>query len=160
MDFHLKPIGKTCAATHAPLEPGQIVHSVLLEKNGERVRLDYSEGGWSGVPEGTIAHWQCRVPKPLIEKPRPLDPDVLLEQFEQMLETTNPQQQKLCYVIALLLMQKRRLQLEATRFEDDVAWLQFVGQRGEGLFEVRDQQLTGQEIAELQGSLTQYLRAA
>ena len=60
----------------------------------------------------------------------------------------------------LLLMQKRRLQLERTRYDGEIAWLEFVGQRGEGPFEVRDQQLTGAEIAELQGTLSRHLGAA
>ena len=77
-----------------------------------------------------------------------------------MLEDANPAQQRLCYVVALLLMQKRRLQLERTRYDGEIAWLEFVGQRGEGPFEVRDQQLTGAEIAELQGTLSRHLGAA
>jgi hypothetical protein len=160
MDYHLKPIGKTCAATDAPLEPGAEVHSVLLERDGETVRLDYSTDGWSGPPEGTIGYWRCAVPEPETEKRKPLDPDSLLEQFERMTEDANPAQEQLLYVIALLLMQKRRLQLEGTRQDGDIAYLQFIGQRGEGPFEVRDQQLTGEEIAAVQASLNQHLHAA
>lgn len=160
MDYRLKPIGKTCAATEAPLEPGSVVHSVLIEQDGETVRLDYCEDGWQGPPEGMIAHWRCTVPEAESEKPKPLDPDALLEHFERMLEDANPAQQQLCYVIALLLMQKRRLQLEGTRYDGEIAWLEFIGQRGEGPFEVRDQQLTGEEIARLQATLTQHLGAA
>ena len=160
MDYHLKPIGKTCAATEEPLEPGTLVHSVLVERDGESVRLDFSTQGWSGPPDGTIGQWQCVVPEPVSEKPKPLDPDSLLEQFERMTEDANPAQEKLCYVIALLLMQKRRLQLEGTRRDGEIAYLQFIGQRGEGPFEVRDQQLTGEEIAAVQSSLNQHLHAA
>lgn len=160
MDYRLKPIGKTCAVTEAPLEPGSLVHSVLIDQDGELVRRDYCCEAWQSPPEGAIAHWRCRVPQPEAEKPRPLDPDVLLEHFEKMLEDTSPARQRLCYVIALLLMQKRRLQLERTRYDGEIAWLEFVGQRGEGPFEVRDQQLTGEEIAELQGTLARHLGAA
>lgn len=160
MDYHVKPIGKACAATDAPLEPGTYVHSVLVEREDETVRLDYCDEGWDGPPKGTIGHWRCVVPPPESEKPKPLNPDSLLEHFENMLESANPTQQQLCYVIALLLMQKRRLQLTGTRYDGDVAYLEFVGQRGEGPFEVRDQQLTGAEIAQLQSSLNQHLSAA
>ena len=160
MDYHLKPMGKTCAATDALLEPGTLVHSVLVERDGETIRLDYSTQGWDGPPEGTIGHWRSLVPEPEAERPKPLDPDGLLEQFERMTEDANPAQEKLCYVIALLLMQKRRLQLEGTRRDGDIAYLQFIGQRGEGPFEVREQQLTGEEIASVQSSLNQHLHAA
>lgn len=160
MDYHLKPVGKICAATQAPLAPGAVVYSVLVEQNGEPVRLDFSSEGWSGPPPGTIGQWRCVVPPPESDKPKPLDPDSLLEHFEKMLEDANSAQQQLCYVIALLLLQKRRLQLEGTRYDGDIAWLQFVGARGEGPFEVRDQQLTGDEIAALQASLNLHLNAA
>lgn len=79
MDYHLKPIGKTCAATEALLEPGTLVHSVLIEKENETVRLDFSAEEWTGPPEGAIGHWRCIVPFPEVEKSRPLDPDSLLE---------------------------------------------------------------------------------
>lgn len=160
MDYHLKPIGKTCAATEALLEPGTLVHSVLIEKENETVRLDFSAEEWTGPPEGAIGHWRCIVPFPEVEKSRPLDPDSLLEHFEKMLEDANPAQEQLCYVIALLLMQKRRLLLEGTRYDGEIAFLQFIGQRGEGPFDVRDQQLSGEEIAALQSTLNQHLRAA
>jgi hypothetical protein len=160
MDYRLKPIGKTCAATDVPLEPGSRVHSVLIDQDGALVRLDYCQQAWEGPPQDTIAHWQCTVPRPESDKPRPLDADTLLEHFERMIEDANPARQQLCYVIALLLMQKRRLQLERTRYDGETAWLEFVGQRGEGPFEVRDQQLTGEEIAELQQTLSRHLGAA
>jgi hypothetical protein len=160
MDYRLKPLGKFCAATQATLVPGSDVHSVLIEQDGETIRLDYCEQGWHGPPEGMIAHWRCTVPQPELSRPRPLDAESLLEHFERMLEDANPAQQQLCYVIALLLMQKRRLQLERTRYDGEIAYLEFIGQRGEGPFEVRDQQLTGEEIVQLQATLTQHLGAA
>ena len=160
MDYHLKPVGKMCASTEEPLVPGELIHSVLVEQDGETVRLDFSEDGWVGPPEGTVGHWRCVVPQPESNKPKPLDPDSLLEHFERMVEDANQSQQQLVYVIALLLMQKRRLQLEGTRYDGDIAYLQFIGHRGEGPFDVRDQQLTGDEIASLQASLDTHLSAA
>ncbi|WP_155367853.1 hypothetical protein [Gimesia maris] len=52
MDYHLKPLGKTCSSTGKDFVPGELVHSVIVEKNGQLIRMDFSEEAWSGPPEG------------------------------------------------------------------------------------------------------------
>ena len=160
MEYRVKPISKTCAVTGEPLTPGAIVHSVLVEHEGETVRLDFSQVGWNGPPSGTIAQWRATVPPPADDKPKPLDADSLLDHFQQMLEDANPAQEQLCYVMALLLLQKRRLSLDGSRIDGDIAYLQLSGSRGEGPYEVRDQQLAADEVASLQIRLTDQLKTA
>ncbi len=160
MDYRVKPIGKICAATGEPLEPNATVQSVLVERDGETVRLDYSEEGWDGPPEGTIGQWRAVVPPPADDKPKPLDVETLLEHFQQLLEDANPAQAQMCYVMALLLLQKRRLSLDGSRLDGDIAYLELSGSRGEGPFEVRDQQLSADEITALQAHLTEQLKTA
>ena len=160
MDYHVKPIGKNCAATGEPLVPGSLVYSVLVEEDGELYRLDYLPQSWQGSPPGMIGQWRTIVPKPEDNKPKPLDTNSLMEHFQQLLEDANPAQEKLCYVISLLLLQKRRLSLDGTRLEGDNAYLQLTGSRGEGPFEVRDQQLTAEEINSLQTHLMTQMNTA
>lgn len=157
MDYHLKPVGKTCAATGKELSPGSECHSALVEREGRFVRLDYSEEGWTGPPEGAIGHWRCVVPEPQESKAQPLDPDALMRYFEQLYEDGNPAQEKFCYVLALLLLQKRRLQIEGSRTDGDVEYLQLIGHQGQGPFEVRDHHLSDEEIEQLQRDLNQHL---
>ncbi|MBM79746.1 MAG: hypothetical protein CMJ78_04020 [Planctomycetaceae bacterium] len=157
MDYTVKPIGAKCAATEIELEPGSTCHSVLVDQDGEILRLDFSEDGWSGPPENSIAHWQCQVPQVDLNKPKPLDTDALMTCFEQLEEDANPGQDKFKYVLALLLLQKKRLRLEGSHFEDEVEYLELTGIHGEGPFRVLDQDLTDQEIAELQQSLNSEL---
>ncbi|MGE4000712.1 MAG: hypothetical protein AB7I48_10865 [Planctomycetaceae bacterium] len=160
MDFRVSPIGKTCAATGRPLQPGAVVHSVLVERDGDTIRFDYSADGWKGPPPGTIGQWRAVVPHPADDKPKPLDTEALLEYFQRLLEDANPAQEQMSYVLALLLLQKRRLSLDGSRIDGDVAYLLLSGSRGEGPFEVRDQQLTATEISSLQIQLTDRLQAA
>ncbi len=158
MDYRLRPVGKTCAATGQPLQPGSVCHSVLVERDGELVRLDFSPEGWKGPPEGTVAHWLCRVPNEPEGKPKPVDAEELMQYFEQLMEDPNPAQEKLCYVLGLLLLQKKRLNLEGTREVDGVEYLELTGKMGEGPFLVRDQHLTDDEIRQLQKELNRHLR--
>lgn len=153
MDYHLKPIGKTCAETGAELTPGSVCHSILLERDGQLVRLDFSEAGWSGPPEGTIGQWKCVVPAMAENKPKPLDTEGLMRYFEQLNEDANPAQDKFRYVLALLLLQKKRVKLEGSRYEGDAEFLEILGSHGEGPFEVRDCDLAEGEIQALQNSL-------
>lgn len=159
MDYQLKPIGKTCAQTGRELRPGEVCYSAVIEKGSDWLRLDYSLEAWNGPPEGSIGFWKCTVPARSDTKHRALDPDALLRHFEQLYEDANPAQDKFRYVLALLLVQRRRLRINGTRTEGGVSFLELGGLQGEGPFDVRDQQLDEQEIAALQEELNLRLTA-
>lgn len=160
MDYVVKPVGKNCAITGEELVPGTLCYSTLVDRKGELVRLDFSERGWAGPPAGTIARWRCRVPQPPEKKPTLPDPDTLLRFFEQLLEDAQPGTEKLQHIVALLLLQKRRLKIEGSRedeYDHRIEWLELVGSKGEGPFLVRNFQLDEQEVAALQGELNAQL---
>lgn len=150
MDYNVKPIGRTCSASGDPLVPGSRCRSVLVVENGKLQRLDFSEDGWNGAPDNAVAHWISSVPEAKGNQSNPLDPDTLFEHFEQLSESPNEFQEKMRYVIALLLVRKRRLQIDGSREDDDGQFLLLSGTRGEGHFEVRDADLTEAEIEQLQ----------
>ena len=157
MDYHLKPIGKTCAGTGQPLEPGSTCHSVLVDRDGQLLRLDYSEEGWNGRPEDCVGEWLAVVPDES-PKPKTIDTESLMRYFEQLCEDPNPAHDRMRYVLALLLLQKRRLRLEGSRTDEDQnEFLQVIGSKSEGPFEVADQELDETEIANLQAALNAQL---
>lgn len=157
MEYHLKPLGKVCAGTGKPLAPGSVCISVVIDDGNELQRLDFSKEGWKGPPEGTLAQWQCSVPMPVDIKKRLLDPDALMNYFDQLTEEANPLQEQLRYVLALLLMHKRRLREEGIRGEADDEFLLFTSTQGEGTYEVRNYHLSDNEVAELQATLNAHL---
>ncbi len=157
MEYHLKPLGKLCAGTGKPLVPGSVCISVVVDDGNELRRLDYSKEGWKGPPEATIAQWQCPVPLPVDIKKKLLDPDALMNYFDQLTAEANPLQEKLRYILAILLMHKRRLREEGTRSSGDEEFLSFTSTHGEGTYEVRNFHLTDDEVAELQASLNAHL---
>jgi hypothetical protein len=153
MDYQLKPLGKNCSQTGQPLGPGEVCYSAVVEKGSEWVRLDFSAGAWSGPPQGALGYWRLTVPARDQPRRRALDPDALLRHFEQLCEDANPARENFRYVLALLLVQRRRLRITQTRSDADGAVLELAGMQGEGPFEVRDQQLSESEIAALQQEL-------
>lgn len=150
-------MGKMCAGTGEPLVPGTRVHSVLVDRGQEQIRLDFSEAAWTGPPEGTVGHWRSVVPEPIAAGPKPIDTEALFRFFEETAEDQNPVQEKFRYVVALLLLQKRRLQLEGSRKDGEIEYLELIGSRSEGPFEVRDQHLSPEEIQQLQNDLNAHL---
>lgn len=127
--------------------------SALVERNGRFERLDFALSAWNAVPDGTIGHWRSRVPQSNGPQARRLDADELMQQFERLEDSGHEQVRRLRYVLALLLLQKKRMDLEGTRSEDENDFLILVGTKGEGPFEVRDERLSPDEIAAVQREL-------
>lgn len=159
MDYVIRSLGKTCAATGRAFAPGERVVSVVLERNGTHERLDFAERDWKEPPPMTVGFWRCRVPDADVRSGAALDPEAMLAYFEQLAEDANPGHDQLRYVLALYLLQKRRLRLDGARVSDDGEYLQLSGSKGEGPYEIRDQQLADDQIKSLQSELTQALAA-
>lgn len=159
MDYQVKPLGRTCAVTGEPLAPGSVVFSVLLSgENGSWERRDISRDAWDGPPDGAVGHWTCRVPEPEVVTKRRLDPDEMMRLFERMTEEANPHRESLRFVLALLLVRKRRLEIDGNGSDDDEV-LRLNGLHGEGEFEVRDPCLEPDEAERLQAELNALLVA-
>ncbi|MAT14973.1 MAG: hypothetical protein CMJ46_06855 [Planctomyces sp.] len=160
MDYKLRPIGKNCAATGEPLEPGSVCFSVVMERQGQFVREDYSEKAWQGPPENAIGFWQSIVPGVEKGKPKVLDTETLMQYFEQLSEEGNEAVEKNRYVIALMLLQKRRLIMEDSRQDGIEEFLICSGKQGEGPFEIKNFTLPDEEVKLLQEQLRVSLSAA
>ncbi len=157
MEYQFRPIGKKCAATGKDLVPGEQCVSVLVERQGELQRLDFSEEGWKGPPEGSLGVWKCLVPRPAEVRREPLDTTALMTCFEQLTEEANPAREGLRYILALLLVKKKRLRLEGSRTDGEDEYLQLAGAQGEGACEVRDLNPTDEEVQQWQRELNVYL---
>ena len=153
MDFNIRPISKVCAATGESLVAGSECWSVLVEENGRIVRHDYSSEAWTGPPEAAVGYWKCQAPAESSTQPQLIDPDSLFEYFVQLCESPNTVEQDYQYVLALLLLRKRRLILEQTIEIDDRPAMRLNGSGGEGPFEVEERELTEPQILQLQDQL-------
>jgi len=153
MEYHFKPPSKSCATTGRPLVAGAVCHSVLVEKNGVLTRLDYSDEGWQGPPEGHFGYWKTVVPIGHDPREQRLDPETAFRYFEQLCEEASPTTERQRYVLALLLLQQRKLKLEGTRSGEDGDMLELTGQQGEGTYHVLHLKLTDAETQQIQAEL-------
>lgn len=152
-EYTVKPVGRTCAGTGQELVPGSLCHSVLVKRADDFLRFDFSEAGWGTPPDGLVAHWRCEVPELSTSAKKSLDVDDLMRQFEQLHEEASAAQDKFRYVLALLLLRRRRLRLDGTQVVDERECLEVTGTRGEGTFLVPLQQLEDSEVQELQNAV-------
>jgi hypothetical protein len=157
MDYRFKSPGKTCAATGKPLAPGSTCHSVLIEKDGDLIRYDYSDESWTGPPAGHVGYWKTLVPAAPDLKTQRLDPEAAQRYFEQLSEEASPVHDQTRYVLALVLLQHKRLRLDNTRGDGDDEILELSGTHGEGTFEVRNLNLPETETQKLQLELKAHL---
>jgi hypothetical protein len=153
MDFNVRPVAKICASSGQQLLPGHACWSVLVEQDGRVVRQDYSEESWSGPPDGVIGYWQSRIPDRTSTAATSLDTDSLFDYFLQLCESPNKVEQDYQYVLALLLMRKRRLILEESTTLEDQPAMRLIGTGGEGPFEIIERDLSDDRIVELQTQL-------
>ena len=161
MEYHVRPMGKTCAATGDPFPPGAAVRSALVAGDGRQVRLDFLLSAWDEPPAGTIGHWAARVPEAEPADDAPLDADdllALLDSLGDAADSSNAEQVRLRYVLALLLLGEGRLELESDLDTGDGRVLVLTGSGGEGPYEVPDLDLPEDQIGGLEANLPALLR--
>ena len=100
---------RLCAATGRELKVGERIHSVLYEENGRFRRKDFGAEAWTEPPAGTIAHWPNRLPAADAKSKQPIDDELLFECFDHLGDNADGSQRNLRYILALLLMRRKKL---------------------------------------------------
>ena len=153
MEFNIRPAAKCCAKTGQPFRPGDVCWSMLIEKDGQMVRQDFSSEAWEGPPPEAIGHWRSQIAQSTVTSRPKLDADSLFDYFLQLSDSPNIVQQQYRYVLALLLLRKLRLLLEEVVEFDDRPTMRLVGSAGEGPFDVPEEELNEEQIDRLQQQL-------
>jgi hypothetical protein len=151
-DYEIQGPTRVCVATGRELKPGDRFHAVLLEQGGKLVRMDYAAEAWPGSPPAeAIAHWGGRVPA--ADKPRKpvINGDMLLDCFDRLKDSTDPDGMNFRYVVALLLMRRKRFRFEDV-FRDEAGReiLLLKDTKSKSVHQVADTRLTDDQIATVQ----------
>jgi hypothetical protein len=149
-EYQIQANTRRCAVTGRELQPGEKVYSVLLDEAGKLVRRDYSGEGWTGPPPEAFSFWVGRVPQPdEARKPR-IDDEMLVECFGRLEGLTEPDRVSFRYVVALLLMRRKRLKFEEVRQEDGQEILALRDARSRALHHVVNPRLTVEQLTAVQ----------
>ena len=112
-DYQLPAPTRRCHATGQELRPGEKYVAALLDEAGRFVRRDFAPDAWTGPPDNAIGHWAARVPSAdEAAKRPPIDNDLLVECFQRLDGASEPNQVQFRYVVALLLMRRKRFKFE------------------------------------------------
>ncbi len=149
-DYQIQPNTRRCTATGRELRPGERFWTALIEEGGKFLRRDYSSEAWQAPPEGAFSFWCGRVPAS-DEKRRPRFDDELLVDCLQRLEgQTEPARVNFRFVVALLLMRRKRLKFEETRKDGDSEVLCLRCARSGARHDVVNPRLTEEEMIAVQ----------
>ncbi|MBI2807148.1 MAG: hypothetical protein HYX68_19375 [Planctomycetes bacterium] len=150
MDYQIQPNSRRCAITGRELQPGERFFSVLLDEDHRLVRKDFSPEGWKGPPAGAVSFWTGHVQTATDKlKPR-FDDDLLEECFQRLDGQTEPGRVNFRYVVALLLMRRRRFRYETSMVQDGVEKMILRCQRTQTKHEVVNPRLNDEEMAQVQ----------
>jgi hypothetical protein len=149
-DYQIQANTRLCSVTGRELKPGDKFFTVLLDEGGKFIRHDYSADAWQGPPPNTFSFWTGRVP-PQEESRRPrIDDDLLVDCFQRLEGQTEPDRLNFRYVIALLLMRRKRFKFEEVQTEDDRETLIVRCVRTRNVYRVENPRLTEEEMVRVQ----------
>jgi hypothetical protein len=117
MDYQIQTSTRRCCVTGRELQPGEKCYSVLLDQEGKFVRQDYSLEAWPGPPAGAFSFWMSRVAAPDSRRRLAIDDELLMDCFLRLEGQAEPGRVRFRYVLALLLMRRRRFRFDEARQE-------------------------------------------
>jgi hypothetical protein len=145
-NYQLHGPARVCAASGRELRAGDTIFSVLRDDGGQFVRTDYATEAWPGPTTGAIAWWSVRIPEAGRSTRPTINDDILVDCFEHLADTTDPARQKFRYVVALLLMRRKRFKFDDARKRDDRETLVVRDAKSGRRYEIDDPQLTEPEM--------------
>jgi hypothetical protein len=149
-DYQIEANTRRCAITGRELKPGEKFYSVLLEEGGKFVRRDYSGEAWQGPPASGFSFWTGRIPVGEEDRRPRIDDDMLVDCFGRLEGDADPGRVRFRYVVALLLMRRKRFKFEEARTEGDQEFLLLRCLRTRNQYRVINPRLTEDEMAAVQ----------
>lgn len=149
-DYQIQANTRRCAATGQELRPGEKCYTVLLDEAGQFIRQDFSPEAWQGPPANAFGFWHARIPADDEARRPRFDDDLLLDCCQRLEGETEPARINFRYIVALLLMRRKRLRFEETRHEHGREVLLLRCVRTRALYQVMNPGLTEEELAAVQ----------
>jgi hypothetical protein len=157
IDYQIQPNTRRCFLTGRDLKPGERYFSVLRDEGGQLVRHDYAAEVWQGPPEGAFSFWSGKVPASENNKRPRIDDEMLLECFNRLEDQNDPARLNFRYVVALLLMRRKRLKFDSARTEAGFEVLKLRDSRTGTEHEVMNPGLSDDEMASVQEEVLRVL---
>ncbi len=112
-----KPLGH-CYGTGRQIEAGEEYYGALVENEEGLKRQDFCQAYWNEYKPEVFCYWKTRLPHPDEKKKLFVDDDMLMAFFERLAGEREQEKINFGFVLALVLMRKRRLKYDSSRTED------------------------------------------
>ncbi len=152
-----KPLGQ-CCGTGRKIDYGEEYFGALVETGEGLQRMDFCADYWEKEKPDVFCYWRSRLPHPDQKKQIFVDDDMLLAFFERLEKETEQEKLNFRFVLALILMRKRRLKYDTTRVEDakEIWRLRITGEKQ--FVEVINPHLDEEQIEQLSSQISQILQ--
>ncbi len=146
-----------CAGSGQPLEPGQEYYAALIDTPTGFERKDFSIEYWDQNKPEVYSFWKTIIPQPNEKKKLFVDDSVLINFFERLAQETDQLKVNFRFVLALILMRKRKLKYEDTLRQDnkEIWVMRFV--RETDTHKVENPQLNDEQIEQVSQELSAIL---
>jgi len=153
-----KPLGQ-CYGSGRKIEYSEEYFAALVETNQGLQRRDFCAEYWQEQKPEVFCYWKTKLPHPDQKKQIFVDDEMLMAFFERLAEETEQEKVNFRFVLALILMRKRRLKYDSSKIvEDKEIWrLRIVGSDRE-FIEVINPNLDEEQIEQLSSQLSQILQ--
>ena len=153
-----KPLGQ-CYGTGNKIEYGEEYFGSLVETEQGLERRDFCTDYWQNEKPDVFCFWKSRIPRPDENRQIFIDDDMLFAFFERLAAETEPERLNFRFVLALILMRKRKLKYDSSRSENgkEVWRLRVVGSGD--FVDVINTHLDSEQIEQLSSQLGQILQA-
>jgi len=111
-----KPLGQ-CYGTGKRIECGEEYFAALVETDEGLQRRDFCFDYWQEHKPNVFCYWKTKLPSPEQKRHLFVDDEMLMAFFERLAEETEQEKINFRFVLALILMRKRRLKYESSRIE-------------------------------------------
>ncbi len=153
-----KPLGQCCGTGRA-IEPGQEYYGALVETDQGFERQDFSAEYWDQAKPQVFCFWKSKLADPDEKKELFVSDEMLMAFFERLGNETDQEKLNFRFVLALVLMRKRKLKYDGTETIDgkELWWLKMVGQKDP--VDVVNPHLDEEQIEQLTSQIGQILHA-
>ena len=153
-----RPLGQ-CSGSGRKIEPGEEYYGALVEAEQGLVRRDFCSEFWEREKPPVYCFWKTKLAAPNEKKELFISDDMLMAFFERLATETEPEKVSFRFVLALVLMRKRRLKYDSTKTDDghEVWRLRVTGDKD--LVDVVNPHLNEDQIEQLTSQIGQILQA-
>lgn len=147
-----KPLGR-CWGRDKAIESGEDFFAALVETEEGLVRRDFCEEYWESQKPAAYCYWKSRMAQPDQKKQLFVDDEMLMSFFQRLENETDQEKINFRFVLALVLMRKRRFKYDGSKVEgESEIWrLKVVGE-GRNV-EVADPHLDEEQIEQLSSQI-------